>query len=322
MCREYRPSYTKSNRFLISLNEAKSFLEEPITDTRIQPRSEWQLQNGQTISHYKVISPIGIGGMGEVYLAEDQKLHRKVALKILSEDVLTDKERLRRFQREAQAVSALNHPNILTIFEFDADSGIHLFASEYVKGETLRKKLIRDHLPIKEALDITIQIASALKAAHDAGVIHRDIKPENVMIRDDGYVKVLDFGLAKLTAKASIDSTANTWTQFVSNPGVIMGTVAYMSPEQVRATSLDSRSDISASVSFSTKCWRSVRPFPVNRTQMSSPPLSSPIRRRWKMPLNRSRPRSFILFEKCFARTKSPLPVDDGPPFRPPRSEG
>ncbi|HSU26382.1 MAG TPA: serine/threonine-protein kinase, partial [Pyrinomonadaceae bacterium] len=227
---------------LISLDEAKSFLEEPITEVR--PRTGWQLQNGQTISHYKIVSPIGIGGMGEVYLAEDQKLHRKVALKILSEDVLTDKERLRRFQREAQAVSALNHPNILTIFEFDAEGGIHLFASEYVKGETLREKLIRDHLPIKEALDITIQIASALRAAHDAGVIHRDIKPENVMIRDDGYVKVLDFGLAKLTAKASTDSSANTWTQFVSNPGVIMGTVAYMSPEQVRASSLDSRSDI------------------------------------------------------------------------------
>jgi Serine/threonine protein kinase len=228
---------------LISLAEAESFLEQPVVGEISKPAT-WRLQNGQQISHYRIVEPIGIGGMGEVYLADDLRLNRQVALKILPEQMLADRDRLRRFQREADVVSALNHPNILTIYEFDTDGDIHLFASEFVKGETLREKLSRGRLSVSDTLDIALQIVSALNAAHEAGVIHRDIKPENVMIRDDGYVKVLDFGLAKQTESKASDPFADTRAMVVSQPGLIMGTVAYMSPEQVRARPIDSRTDL------------------------------------------------------------------------------
>ncbi len=224
---------------LISLKEAKSFLEEPVISELAEP--SWQLAEGRKLSHYRIISPIASGGMGEVYLAEDEQLNRKVALKVLPADLLENKERLRRFQREANVVSALNHPNILTIFEFGADNGIHFLASEFVKGDTLRSRLVGGPFDLPDALDIAVQMASALKAAHDAGVVHRDIKPENVMVRDDGYVKILDFGLAKLAERTF--SASNHEAQFLSRPGVILGTVTYMSPEQARATSIDARSD-------------------------------------------------------------------------------
>jgi len=225
---------------LISFTDAKSFLEEPVVgDVRAEP---WQLRDGQKISHYRVVSPIASGGMGEVYLADDEQLNRQVALKVLPQGLLQDKERLRRFQREANVVSALNHPNILTIFEFGTDGGMHFLASEFVKGETLRERLEAGRLGLVDALEIGVQIASALKAAHEAGVVHRDIKPENVMIRDDGYVKVLDFGLAKLTERTEGESKAET--KFLSRPGLILGTVTYMSPEQTRGTgAIDARSD-------------------------------------------------------------------------------
>ena len=225
---------------LISFTDAKSFLEEPVVgEARAEP---WQLRDGQKISHYQVVSPIASGGMGEVYLAHDEQLNRQVALKVLPQDLLKNKERLRRFQREANVVSALNHPNILTIFEFGTDGGMHFLASEFVKGKTLRERLEAGPLELAEALEIAIQIASALKGAHEAGVVHRDIKPENVMIRDDGYVKVLDFGLAKLTERTESESRPEV--QLVSRPGLILGTAAYMSPEQARGTgNIDSRSD-------------------------------------------------------------------------------
>jgi serine/threonine protein kinase len=184
--------------------------------------------------------------MGEVYLAEDERLGRQVALKILPLNMLDDRSRLKRFEREARTVSALNHPNILTIYDLEEEDGIHLFASEFVKGITLREKLDSGRLSILETLEIAIQMASALQAAHEAGVVHRDIKPENVMIREDGYVKVLDFGLAKLKEKAEATDSDRTLTQRFSLPGVIMGTVSYMSPEQARGTDIDGRSDISA----------------------------------------------------------------------------
>ncbi len=228
---------------LISLAEAKSFLEQPIIGETPKPDSAWRLNDGEIISHYRIVSPIASGGMGEVYLAEDEKLGRRVALKILPEDILADRNRLRRFRREAEAISALNHPNILTIFEFGSDNDVHFLASEFVKGETLRARLKNGRLTLHDTLEIATQIASALCAAHEAGVVHRDIKPENVMIRDDGYVKVLDFGLAKLTEQMSWDSV-NVTKEFLSQPGVIMGTVSYMSPEQARARSTDARSDI------------------------------------------------------------------------------
>ena len=194
---------------------------------------------------YEVRSQLGAGGMGEVYLAWDKELERTVALKMLPADVALDQQRMRRFVREARATSALNHPNILTIYEIgQADSG-RFIAAEFVDGETLRQRLMSAKLTFPEALEVMIQVAGALAAAHDAGIIHRDIKPENVMLRRDGIVKVLDFGLAKLTEnQAVIDTQAPTRTFFKTEPGVVMGTVAYMSPEQARGLTIDARSDI------------------------------------------------------------------------------
>jgi serine/threonine protein kinase len=229
---------------LISFNEAETFLEEPILLRSSDRATQWQFTNDEVISHYRIVEPIGAGGMAEVYLAEDEKLHRQVALKVLSSEVIRDVDRLRRFKREALAVSALNHPNILTIFEFDSVNGINLLASEFVKGQTLRETLRNDSLEISDAIQIAIQVVSALQMAHSAGVIHRDIKPENIMIREDGYVKVLDFGLAKLTGDMRQRETDNAYAQAFSQPGVIMGTATYMSPEQARSASIDGRTDI------------------------------------------------------------------------------
>jgi len=228
---------------LSSYDRSTSFLETPA----IVPTADgvsWRLANGARLSHFRIVEPIAAGGMGEVYLAEDEKLRRRVALKVLPEDVLGDESRLVRFQREASAVSALNHPNILTIFEFENTNGIHFFASEFVKGITLREKLDQGQLSITDALNIGVQIASALAAAHDAGVVHRDIKPENLMIRDDGLVKVLDFGLAKQRQQIVLDGATTTLSSGFSLPGMIMGTVSYMSPEQARGVRVDHRSDI------------------------------------------------------------------------------
>ena len=229
---------------LLSLEHAETFLEVPAIVSSMDGAVEWQFKEGDVVSHYQIIEPIGAGGMGQVYLAQDKKLHREVALKILPTEVLHNIDRLRRFKREALAVSALNHPNILTIFEFDEVDGVPLLASEHVKGRTLRETLEDGPLEIELALDIAIQVASALQTAHRAGVIHRDIKPENIMIRSDGYVKVLDFGLAKLTGDLRSKENDRTQTQAFSLPGLIMGTATYMSPEQARSTSIDSRTDI------------------------------------------------------------------------------
>jgi len=227
---------------LSSHSASQSFLEVPALVSSGQ--ISWRLANGSRLSHFTIIEPIAAGGMGEVYLAEDEKLRRRVALKVLPVDVLDDESRLVRFQREAAAVSALNHPNILTIFEFETLDGIHFFASEYVKGLTLREKLDAGPLPVEEALKIASQIASALAAAHETGVVHRDIKPENLMVRKDGLVKVLDFGLAKQKHKIVSGETATTLSSGFSLPGMIMGTVSYMSPEQARGIRVDHRSDI------------------------------------------------------------------------------
>jgi len=231
---------------LESLREAQTFLETPVISASAGRRTEWHLENGQRLSHYKIIEPIGSGGMGEVYLAEDERLRRQVALKVLPFDLAQDRTRLARFQREANAVSALNHPNILTIFEFENADGLQYFASEFVQGVTLRERLDRSRMEAAEVLEIAIQIASALQAAHSARVIHRDIKPENVMIRDDGFVKVLDFGLAKQTVKLVSGETDTTMTERFGLPGMIMGTVTYMSPEQARGSVVDGRSDLFA----------------------------------------------------------------------------
>src|ERR1700752_26938 len=200
------------------------------------------------ISHYRILEKIGAGGMGEVYLAEDMKLGRKVAIKVLSEEYTTNRDRLNRFEQEASAASALNHPNILTIHEVGSDDGRHFIATEYIDGLTLRHKTAVGKLEIREILDIAVQVASALEEAHSAGIIHRDIKPDNIMVRKNGYVKVLDFGLAKLTEssleRSPADAEAATRVMVQTDAGVVMGTSHYMSPEQARGKPVDARSDI------------------------------------------------------------------------------
>lgn len=184
--------------------------------------------------------------MGEVFLAQDASLGRKVALKLLRRDFTRNEERLRRFRQEARAASALNHPNILTIYEIGSEDSTHFMATEYVEGETLRQRMASERMKLTDALDVAIQVVSALAAAHEAGIVHRDIKPENIMVRRDGYAKVLDFGLAKLTerAPASRDNGWPTLGKVETNPGVVMGTVQYMSPEQARGLEVDARTDI------------------------------------------------------------------------------
>ena len=202
---------------------------------------------GKMIGHYEILSWLGAGGMGEVYLAQDSQLKRKVAIKVLSPSLTHDERGLRRFEQEARAASALNHPNILTIFEFGRDQGIHFIAAEYVEGETVRQKLAHGRLEPPVAVDIAAQIGKALVAAHSSGIVHRDIKPDNVIVRHDSLVKVLDFGIAKLTEAQSsqaLDPAHRAASQSLSQAGVVIGSAKYMSPEQARGQSVDARSDL------------------------------------------------------------------------------
>ena len=200
---------------------------------------------GATLSHYRIISKIGAGGMGQVYRAQDTELGRPVALKFLFTELATNQSRLNRFVLEAKAASALNHPNILTVYEIGRADGMTFIATEFVEGETLRHYM-RRHPKLTEILDIAIQIASALVAAHAAGIVHRDIKPDNIMVRSDGIVKLLDFGLAKLTERGELSSGPEETTVALVNtePGTMLGTVTYMSPEQAAGRDVDARSDI------------------------------------------------------------------------------
>jgi eukaryotic-like serine/threonine-protein kinase len=201
----------------------------------------------ERVSHYRILEKLGAGGMGVVYLAEDMKLGRKVAIKILSHEYTTNRDRLHRFEQEASAASNLNHPNILTIHEVGDDDGRHYIATEYIDGVTLRRKIAGTALEMPAVLDIAVQVAGALEEAHAAGIVHRDIKPDNIMVRRNGYVKVLDFGLAKLTEtidRSPSDAEASTRVLVQTDAGVVMGTSHYMSPEQARGKPVDARSDI------------------------------------------------------------------------------
>ena len=201
---------------------------------------------GTELAHYRVISLLGAGGMGEVYLAEDLRLKRKVALKLLAPELTGDEQGLQRFEQEARAASALNHPNILTVYEFEQADGLHFIAAEFVDGVTLRRKMEHGRLELNAAVDIAIQMASALAAAHASGIVHRDIKPDNVIVRSDGIVKVLDFGIAKLSPRRAGQTVRRSTSLGVvtSEPGIVRGTPKYMSPEQARGIAVDGRSDI------------------------------------------------------------------------------
>lgn len=205
------------------------------------------LSPGAKLGRYEIRSQIGVGGMGEVYLAQDTSLDRKVALKVLPENVASNRNRMHRFVQEAKAASGLNHPNIITIHEIGTERGAHFMVTEFIDGENLRHRLQRAPMKLVEAIDIAIQIASALASAHAAGIIHRDIKPENIMVRHDGIAKVLDFGLAKLTERwraDEVDRDSATQAFVHTEPGMVIGTTAYLSPEQARALDVDTRTDI------------------------------------------------------------------------------
>ena len=234
---------------LISFHDqSDSFIETPASDVAAEllARRSTELEVGQQIAYYKILSSLGAGGMGEVYLAEDTRLGRRIALKLLPAQFTTNAERVYRFEQEARAASALNHPNIVTIHEIGRADSTHFIATEFIDGETLREHSGDRALKLNEALDIAAQVASALEAAHAAGIVHRDIKPENVMLRRDRIVKVLDFGLAKLALPQvlAVDSEAQTRSKTKTNPGLVMGTVQYMSPEQARGQEVDARTDI------------------------------------------------------------------------------
>ena len=244
-------SLRKEVEALIAAHDrAGSFIEAPAFAVagEMLRGDEGQLLPGRAFGSYEIVATAGAAGMGEVYLARDTRLHRNVALKLLPTDFTKDKERVRRFQQEARAASALNHPNIITIHEIGEAEGRHFIATEFIDGETLRAPLSRSRLSLGVMLDVAIQVASALVAAHKAGLVHRDIKPENIMVRrDDGIVKLLDFGLVKLTEKSAnhiTDSALPTRVLVKTNAGVVMGTVSYMSPEQTRGVEVDARTDI------------------------------------------------------------------------------
>src|ERR1043166_1018729 len=231
-----------------SYGQAESFLEQPAAHSAAESllASNRKLKAGDRVEHYEVISAIGEGGMGEVYLARDTKLGRHVALKLLPDYFANDATRMRRFKQEARAASVLNHPNVCVIHEVgQTEDGRPFITMEYVEGPTLRERMAAGEMKLREALDVAVQIADALAAAHGAGIVHRDIKPENVVLRPDGYIKVLDFGLAKLTeSREGVDSQTATTLMRTSTPGLVMGTVAYMSPEQARGIAVDQRTDI------------------------------------------------------------------------------
>jgi eukaryotic-like serine/threonine-protein kinase len=249
-------------KLLANQVESGEFLSRPALSVAatLLAQNQSPSESGKQIRHYQLLSPLGAGGMGEVWLARDSQLERKVALKLLPEHFTRSQTHVRRFAQEARAASALSHPNIITIHEIGEAEGRHYIVAEFVEGQTLRQMMSRP-LPLQTVLEIAVQIADALQAAHKAGIVHRDLKPENVMVRPDGLVKVLDFGLAKLTDPGEADAEAPTAIQINTDPGTVMGTINYMSPEQALAQKLDHRTDI---FSFGVMLYEMVtgrRPF-------------------------------------------------------------
>ncbi len=247
-CADDAPLCHEVESLLASHEQAESFIETPASDVAAGLLAEDQagLMAGQMVGHFRIADVLAAGGMGEVYLADDTRLGRQVALKLLPSQFTVNAERVRRFGQEARAASALNHPNIVTIHEIGQTDSLHFIATEFVDGETLREHMAKTRMTIGEVLDVAAQVASALSAAHAAGIVHRDIKPENVMVRRDRIVKVLDFGLAKLTPQqaVAVDPQGTTKAMVRTHPGMIMGTLGYMSPEQARGAEVDARTDI------------------------------------------------------------------------------
>src|SRR3974390_250064 len=206
------------------------------------------MNTGTKLGPYEIQASVGAGGMGEVYRAHDSRLNRKVAIKVLPTSFSADRDRLQRFSQEARAAAALNHPNILSIFDIGDEQGAPYVVSELLEGETLRERLKSGPLPIRRVIDHAVQVARGLAAAHEKGIVHRDLKPENLFITNDGRVKILDFGLAKLTRPETSDTAdaATQTRQIATDAGTVMGTVGYMAPEQVRGKPADPRSDIFA----------------------------------------------------------------------------
>ena len=246
---------------LASYEQAGDFLEDPVTEAAARLLADpTLLVPGQQINHYKVVSLLGSGGMGEVYLVRDTRLGRQAAIKLLPSRFTQDRDRLRRFQQEARAASALNHPNIITIYEVGESDSAQYLVTEFIDGVTLlqymkdsRSHVFREEssgagVKLSEVLDISIQLAGALGAAHSASIVHRDIKPTNIMVRRDGYIKVLDFGVAKLTehfpASRYPGDELSERELIATRPGEVVGTASYMSPEQARGLAVDSRTDI------------------------------------------------------------------------------
>src|SRR5207244_1789612 len=263
---------------LTSRERADNFIETSAIGlaTRIIENGQADLPVGRTIGHYKLSERIGTGGMGEVYLATDMTAGRKAALKLLPERFTGDAERLKRFQQEAHAVVGLNHPNILTVYEIGEDHSIHYIASELIEGETLRQRLMRGRMQLSEAVDVAIQVASALAAAHQAGIVHRDIKPENIMLRPDGYVKVLDFGIAKLAEEELPAAMPRDEALLLveTNLGAVLGTVRYMSPEQACGEHVDQSTDIWSLGVVPYEMLTGQGPFPGDTSQDATLALS------------------------------------------------
>jgi len=246
------PLRREMETLIAAYETAGHFMETPPKDVmaRMFDDEREQLMIGRTLGHYQLRALLGAGGMGEVYLADDTQLGRKVALKLLPGEFTRDRDSVQRFKQEARAISSLNHPNIVTVFEIGQSDDLYFIATEFIDGQTLRRRMMESPMKLPDALDVAIQTASALTAAHEAGIVHRDIKPENIMLRRDGYVKVLDFGLAKLIEPFRAEGATITGSGFSAgwqvstDPGRVVGTPRYMAPEQIRGQQVDARADI------------------------------------------------------------------------------